>query len=178
MGVDKQTAEEYAEDLGNNLKSLLERAKSGRYVAPPVRRAHIPKDSSGKELRPIGVPTFEDRNGGYNVRDVFSSAKGICRFLNGRKLSDPRHQLLRPFYQLLRALRLYDQTKIRLGIGLPQTEPPTREIHAYAVDVGQLTLAVFPLYDLDDSVLFLNLKVDLPGRVMPADSGHHTWSKS
>ena len=61
VGVDKQTAEEYAEDLGNNLKSLLERAKSGRYVAPPVRRAYIPKDSTGKELRPIGIPTFEDK---------------------------------------------------------------------------------------------------------------------
>jgi group II intron reverse transcriptase/maturase len=61
VGVDKQTAEEYAEDLGNNLKSLLERAKSGRYVAPPVRRVHIPKDSTGKELRPIGIPTFEDK---------------------------------------------------------------------------------------------------------------------
>ncbi len=61
VGVDKQTAEEYAEDLGNSLKSLLERAKSGRYVVPPVRRVHIPKDSTGKELRPIGIPTFEDK---------------------------------------------------------------------------------------------------------------------
>lgn len=61
VGVDKQTAEEYAKDLGDNLRSLLERAKSGRYVAPPVRRAHIPKDPKGRETRPIGVPTFEDK---------------------------------------------------------------------------------------------------------------------
>lgn len=61
VGVDEQTAEEYAKNLGNNLKLLLERAKSGRYVAPPVRRAYIPKDSTGKELRPIGIPTFEDK---------------------------------------------------------------------------------------------------------------------
>jgi len=61
VGVDKQTAKEYAEDLGNNLRSLLERAKSGSYVAPPVRRAYIPKDAKGKETRPIGVPTFEDK---------------------------------------------------------------------------------------------------------------------
>ena len=60
-GVDKQTAEEYAADLENNLKSLLERAKSGSYVAPAVRRVHIPKDPKGKETRPIGVPTFEDK---------------------------------------------------------------------------------------------------------------------
>ena len=61
VGVDGQTAEEYAKDLGNNLRSLLERAKSGTYVAPPVRRKNIPKGSSGTETRPIGIPTFEDK---------------------------------------------------------------------------------------------------------------------
>ena len=61
VGVDKQTAEEYEKDLENNLRSLLERAKSGKYVAPPVRRAYIPKDPKGRETRPIGVPTLEDK---------------------------------------------------------------------------------------------------------------------
>jgi RNA-directed DNA polymerase len=42
-GVDRQTADEYASKLEENLRSLLERAKSGSYVAPPVRRLHIPK---------------------------------------------------------------------------------------------------------------------------------------
>lgn len=60
VGVDGQTAEEYAKNLGANLLSLLERAKSGTYRAPPVRRAHIPK-GTGSETRPIGVPTFEDK---------------------------------------------------------------------------------------------------------------------
>ena len=61
VGVDQQRAEEYEKDLENNLRSLLERAKSGKYVAPPVRRAYIPKDSKGRETRPIGVPTLEDK---------------------------------------------------------------------------------------------------------------------
>jgi len=61
VGVDEQTAEGYARELVANLKSLLERAKSGTYKAPPVRRVHIPKGSSKKETRPIGVPTFEDK---------------------------------------------------------------------------------------------------------------------
>ena len=39
---------------------LLDRAKSGTYRAPPVRRAHIPK-GTGTETRPIGIPTFEDK---------------------------------------------------------------------------------------------------------------------
>lgn len=59
-GVDGQTAEEYASNLESNLRSLLERAKSGAYRAPPVRRIHIPK-GDGTQTRPIGVPTFEDK---------------------------------------------------------------------------------------------------------------------
>jgi RNA-directed DNA polymerase len=60
VGVDGQTAKGYAADLEGNLRSLLDRAKSGRYQAPPVRRVHIPK-GTGSETRPIGIPTFEDK---------------------------------------------------------------------------------------------------------------------
>jgi len=59
-GVDRQMAEEYAGNLEGNLRSLLERAHSGSYVAPPVRRVHIPK-GDGSQTRPIGIPTFEDK---------------------------------------------------------------------------------------------------------------------
>jgi group II intron reverse transcriptase/maturase len=60
VGVDGQTATDYEADLMDNLQSLLNRAKSGTYFAPPVRRVHIPK-GSGSETRPIGIPTFEDK---------------------------------------------------------------------------------------------------------------------
>jgi group II intron reverse transcriptase/maturase len=59
-GSDEVTAAEYAEDLDNNLRSLLERFKSGSYFAPPVRRVQIPK-GDGSKTRPIGIPTFEDK---------------------------------------------------------------------------------------------------------------------
>lgn len=60
-GVDGQTGKDYAENLEENLESLLNRAKSGSYSAPPVRRVYIPKGPGTKELRPLGVPTFEDK---------------------------------------------------------------------------------------------------------------------
>jgi RNA-directed DNA polymerase len=59
-GVDGQSGQEYQANLEDNLRSLLERAKSGTYHAPPVRRVHIPK-GSGTETRPLGIPTFEDK---------------------------------------------------------------------------------------------------------------------
>ena len=61
VGVDGQTAADYERNLEAKLRSLLDRAKSGRYFAPPVRRVHIPKAGSLTETRPIGIPTLEDK---------------------------------------------------------------------------------------------------------------------
>ena len=61
VGVDGVTAEEYEQDLESNLQSLLDRAKSGTYQAPPVRRVHIPKGGSSTETRPLGIPCLEDK---------------------------------------------------------------------------------------------------------------------
>lgn len=58
-GVDGQTAEEYAANLEQNLLSLIDRLKSGRYQAPPVRRHYLPKPEGGE--RGIGIPCFEDK---------------------------------------------------------------------------------------------------------------------
>lgn len=60
VGVDGETAEQYAIELEENLRSLLDRFRSGTYQAPPVRRVHIPKGMGGQR-RPIGIPTFEDK---------------------------------------------------------------------------------------------------------------------
>jgi group II intron reverse transcriptase/maturase len=59
-GYDGQTVADYGKALEANLQSLLDRAKSGTYCAPPVRRVHIPK-GTGKDTRPIGMPTTEDK---------------------------------------------------------------------------------------------------------------------
>ena len=59
VGVDGQTAEGYERHLERNLADLLDRLKSGRYRAPPVRRHYIEKSDGGK--RALGIPSFEDK---------------------------------------------------------------------------------------------------------------------
>jgi RNA-directed DNA polymerase len=54
-GIDGVTAAAYEVQLEANLRDLLERIKSGRYQAPPVRRAYIPKADGSP--RPLGIPT-------------------------------------------------------------------------------------------------------------------------
>jgi len=58
-GIDGVTAADYAKNLEANLLDLLDRIKSGRYKAPPVRRTYIPKADGSR--RPLGIPTFEDK---------------------------------------------------------------------------------------------------------------------
>jgi group II intron reverse transcriptase/maturase len=59
-GVDGKTWHEYGRGLDKKLVDLKDRAKSGRYRAPPVRRVEIPK-GTGSQTRPLGIPTIEDK---------------------------------------------------------------------------------------------------------------------
>ena len=61
VGVDGQSWHEYEQNLEENLQSLLDRAKSGTYRAPPVKRVYIPKAGDPTQKRPIGIPTLEDK---------------------------------------------------------------------------------------------------------------------
>ena len=58
-GIDGVTAADYEVNLEANLLDLLDRIKSGRYRAPPVRRAYIPKADGSQRM--LGIPTFEDK---------------------------------------------------------------------------------------------------------------------
>ena len=58
-GIDGETWRHYGENLEGNLLDLAGRLKRGAYRAKPVRRAYIPK-ADGR-LRPLGVPTLEDK---------------------------------------------------------------------------------------------------------------------
>lgn len=60
VGIDGVNGKAYGEALEAHLRDLIDRAKGGTYRAPAVRRVHIPK-GDGKETRPLGIPTFEDK---------------------------------------------------------------------------------------------------------------------
>ena len=59
VGVDGQSGEDYAVNLTQNLLGLVDRLKSGRYRALPVRRHFIAKADGS--LRGLGIPSFEDK---------------------------------------------------------------------------------------------------------------------
>ena len=58
-GVDRVSAEEYAQHLDNNLRDLVERLKRQTYRAKLVRRHYIPKGDG--RMRPLGIPAIEDK---------------------------------------------------------------------------------------------------------------------
>ena len=60
-GVDGVRMTTYGQHLEDRLADLVARLKRGAYRAPPVRRTHIPKAGHPAKLRPVGIPTVEDR---------------------------------------------------------------------------------------------------------------------
>ena len=67
-GIDGQTIEAFEAKVGDNLYKLWNRMASGSYHPPPVRRVEIPKADGG--VRPLGVPTVEDRVAQTVVKEV------------------------------------------------------------------------------------------------------------
>jgi group II intron reverse transcriptase/maturase len=70
-GVDGVTWRHYGEALEDNLRDLAARLRRGAYRAKPVRRASISK-ADGR-LRPLGVPTLEDKIAQRAVAEVLSA---------------------------------------------------------------------------------------------------------
>lgn len=58
-GVDKVTSKEYLKALATNIKALAVKVKEKKYRAKLVKRVYIEK-SNGK-LRPLGIPSLEDK---------------------------------------------------------------------------------------------------------------------
>ena len=58
-GIDRVKVEDYERNLEVNLQRLHARIHSGQYWPKPVRRTYIPKADGS--LRPLGIPTLEDK---------------------------------------------------------------------------------------------------------------------
>jgi RNA-directed DNA polymerase len=71
VGVDGVTVEAYGERLEENLQSLYERMKAGKYRHQPIRRVHIPKELG--RTRPIGISTVEDKVVQGALREVLEA---------------------------------------------------------------------------------------------------------
>jgi RNA-directed DNA polymerase len=59
-GVDHVGIEQYARNLDANLARLSEALRAGTYRPQAIRRHYIPKPGS-QEMRPLGIPTVQDR---------------------------------------------------------------------------------------------------------------------
>lgn len=70
-GIDHRSYSDYGENLEENIEDLYQRLKSGRYKAPNIRRAWIPK-GSGDEKRPLGISTIEDKIVQRAVSDILT----------------------------------------------------------------------------------------------------------
>lgn len=58
-GIDGVSIEEFEQNLEDRLYRIWNRLSSGSYFPSPVRRVEIPK--SDGSVRPLGIPTIEDR---------------------------------------------------------------------------------------------------------------------
>jgi RNA-directed DNA polymerase len=105
-GLDKVTAQEYGENLDENLANLHERLRSGSYIAPPIVRVWIDKENGKK--RPIGKPTFEDKIVQRAVEMLLSAIYGrkFYPFSHGFRKGHSQHQALHELREFCRKLNI------------------------------------------------------------------------
>jgi group II intron reverse transcriptase/maturase len=106
-GIDGVTATDYEAHLEANLLDLLERIKSGRYEAPPVRRVYISKVDGSQ--RPLGIPTFEDKVAQRAVSMVLEAIyeQDYLPCSYGFRPGRSAHQALNSLQQEIWSKRLY-----------------------------------------------------------------------
>ena len=105
-GVDQVTAEQYAENLDDNLRDLHERLRDNRYVAPPVERVWIEKEEGKK--RPRGKPCFEDTIVQRAVVMILGAIfeHDVHDFSHGFRKGHSQHQALHALRKLCRKLHI------------------------------------------------------------------------
>ena len=105
-GGDQVTAQQYAENLDDNLRDLHERLRDDRYVAPPVERVWIEKE--GGKKRPIGKPCCEDKIVQRAVVMLLEAifAQDFYAFSHGFRQGHSPHQALHELREQCRKLHI------------------------------------------------------------------------
>ena len=135
-GVDGVSAARYGEGLEANIADLLRRVRQGTYRARLVRRRYIQK-SNGK-LRPLGIPTIEDKllqlavgrilsavyeqdflPTSYGYRPKRGAKEAICRLTDevGKKYSYVVEADIKGFFDHLDHEWLLRMLNLRIGDG-------------------------------------------------------------
>ena len=70
-GIDNISKMDYEENLEENTEKLINKMKIMAYKPQEVKRVYIPKTGS-KELRPLGIPAYEDRLAQGAMTDVLN----------------------------------------------------------------------------------------------------------
>jgi group II intron reverse transcriptase/maturase len=107
VGVDEVTKEEYGENLGENIESLIARMKTFSYRPQPARRTYIPKEGSDK-LRPLGIPAYEDKlvqGAMRNVLDAVYEGK-FYDFSYGFRAGKSQHQAIKEVHDVIRQKKI------------------------------------------------------------------------
>jgi group II intron reverse transcriptase/maturase len=71
-GTDGKYWHNYSLTANVGMEELLNKFKSGKYKAPPIRRVYIPKGTNTTEKRPLGIPTIEDKILQESVRRILN----------------------------------------------------------------------------------------------------------
>jgi len=102
-GIDEVTANDYVENLDENLYNLHQRLWRGQYVAQPVKRIWIDKEDG--EKRPIGITVLEDKIVQKAVSSIMEAIYEVDfhDFSHGFRKGHSPHMALQEFREQCRA---------------------------------------------------------------------------
>ena len=101
-GIDHVTKREYEENLEVNIRNLVSRLKTRSYRPQPVRRTYIPK-GDGTDVRPLGIPAYEDKIVQLGVTKILQSIyeSDFLDFSYGFRPRRSCHMALRSISQVI-----------------------------------------------------------------------------
>src|SRR5271165_5531542 len=145
-GVDRVTVEDYERNLEANLQRLHERVHSGQYWPKPVRRTYIPKADGS--LRPLGIPTLEDKIVQGAVAEVLNAVyeADFMGFSHGFRPQRSPHSALAALDKALMTQRVNFVLDVDIRTFLDTTSycPPVHEVRSKSSGCRSIALIRSP----------------------------------